>query len=255
MYWVNNLRIIFNKQFEFFFKSLLPKKYQFKRRIERSIKNLDEPELAIINELILNGTDSIDVGVYRGVHSYQMSKYSNIVHSFEANPIIFTDLKTYLPKLKKNIQLYNYALSDKIEKKILKVPVRNYNAKRSNYEEYYKMGLASVHENNNFENYEKFEIISKKLDEFKFKNKISFIKIDVEGHEMEVINGSLNLIKKFKPNLMIEIEEKHSKNNLNDSISFINSLGYKAFVYDQTELVPFENKQLNKNNNFIFKPN
>ncbi len=249
------MRIIFSKQFEFFFKSLLPKKYQFKRRIERSIKNLDEPELAIINELILNGTDSIDVGVYRGVHSYQMSKYSNIVHSFEANPIIFADLKKYLPKLKKNIQLYNYALSDKIEKKILKVPVRNYNAKRSNYEEYYKMGLASVHEKNNFENYEKFEIISKKLDEFKFKNKISFIKIDVEGHEMEVINGSLNLIKKFKPNLMIEIEEKHSKNNLNDSISFINSLGYKAFVYKQPELVPFENKQLNKHNNFIFKPN
>ena len=54
---------------------------------------------------------------------------------------------------------------------------------------------------------------------------------------------------------MIEIEEKHSKNNLNDSISFINSLGYKAFVYNQSKLVPFENEQLNKNNNFIFKPN
>ena len=30
----------------------------------------------------------------------------------------------------------------------------------------------------------------KKLDEFNFKNKISFIKIDVEGHEIEVVNGS-----------------------------------------------------------------
>ena len=249
------MRIIFNKQVEFLLKSLIPKKYQFKRRIERSIKNLDEPELAIMNKLILGGTDSIDIGVYRGVHTYQMAKFSNIVHSFEANPIIFTDLKKYLPKLKKNVQLYNYALSDKIEKKILKVPIRNFKVRRSNYEEYYKMGLASVHEKNNFENYEKFEIISKKLDDFEFKNKISFIKIDVEGHEIEVINGSLNLIKKFRPNLMIEIEEKHSKNNLNDSISFINSLGYKTFVYKQAELVPFENEQLKKSNNFIFKPN
>ena len=60
----------------------------------------DNKEILIINKLIENGTDSIDVGVYRGVHSYEMAKYSKNVHSFEPNPIIFKELKKYLPRIK-----------------------------------------------------------------------------------------------------------------------------------------------------------
>ena len=41
------------------------------------------------------------------------------------------------------------------------------------------MGLATIDEKNIFDNYDEFEINFKKLDEFNFKNKISFIKIDV----------------------------------------------------------------------------
>ena len=249
------MRVKFNKQIEHFLKVLIPKKYQIKRRLERSIKKPDEPEIALVNQLISQGTDSIDVGVYRGVYSYQMSKFSKFVHSFEPNPIIFNELKIYLPKINKNIKLYNFALSDENEEKILKVPIRNSNSSKLNYEEYYKMGLATIHEKNTFENYDQFKITTKKLDEFDFKNRISFIKIDVEGHEFQVINGSLNLIKKFKPNLMIEIEEKHSKNSLQKTISFICSLGYQAFYFKNgnLQLINIVSNKY-KNNNFIFKP-
>ena len=110
-------------------------------------------------------------------------------------------------------------------------------------------------EKNIFDNYDEFEIRCKKLDEFNFKNKISFIKIDVEGHEIEVVNGSKELIKNFKPNLMIEIEEKHSKNDLNNSISYICSLGYRVFCLKNKELTPLENiENIKQFNNFIFKP-
>ena len=36
---------------------------------------------------------------------------------------------------------------------------------------------------------------------------ITFIKIDVEGYEIEVLEGAVNTIKKYKPNLCIEINE------------------------------------------------
>ena len=249
------MRIKFNKKIEYYLKSLIPKKYQFKKRIERAIKKLDEPEIFIINQLIDNGTDSIDIGVYRGVHSYEMSKHSKLVHSFEPNPVIFNELQKYLPKIINNINLYNYAISEKEEKKLLRIPIRDSNVDKSNYEEYYKMGLATIHEKNIFDNYDEFEIRCKKLDEFNFKNKISFIKIDVEGHEIEVVNGSKELIKNFKPNLMIEIEEKHSKNNLNNSISYVCSLGYRVFCLKNKELTPLENiENIKQFNNFIFKP-
>ena len=254
MYWKINLRIKFSKKIEFILKNLLPKRYQFKKRIQRAIKKLDEPELFIINKLIEAGTDSIDVGVYRGVHSYEMSKYSDHVHSFEPNPVIFKELEKYLPQIIKNISLYNYALSEISGKKILKIPIRNSDSDKSNYEEYYKMGLATIHEKNRFEKYDTFEINSKKLDEFNFKKRVSFIKIDVEGHEIEVLEGSKELIKKFKPTLMIEIEERHSKKSLEESISYVCSLGYQVFCLKNKELVPFQNINNPKNfNNFIFK--
>lgn len=248
------MRTKFNKRIEYYIKKLIPKKYQFEKRIKRSIKKLDEPEILIINKLIENGTDSVDVGVYRGVHSYEMAKYSKNVHSFEPNPIIFKELRKYLPSIIKNINLYNYALSDKNEKKKLKIPLRDSNMNKSNYEEYYKMGLATVHEKNIFQNFDEFEINCKRLDEFHFENKVSFIKIDVEGHELQVINGAKNLIKKFKPNLMIEIEEKHSKNSFKQSISSICSLGYQAFCFKDRKLVLLDNIDNPKQfNNFIFK--
>jgi len=248
------LRIKFNKKIEYYLKNLIPKEYQFKKRIERAIKKLDEPEIFIINQLIDDGTDSIDIGVYRGVHSYEMSKYSKTVHSFEPNPVIFYELQKYLPKIINNINLYNYALSEKEEKKILRIPIRNSDSDKSNYEEYYKMGLATIHDKNIFDNYDEFEIHCKKLDEFNFENKVSFIKIDVEGHEIEVLNGSKELIKNFKPNLMIEIEEKHSKNDLDNSISYICSLGYRVFCLKNNELITLENiENIKQFNNFIFK--
>ena len=88
------MRFKYNKEIEFFFKKyLFPKKFLYRKRLERSINNLDENEIKLVKNFIKTGTDSIDVGVYRGVYSYEMSKYSNIVHAFEPNPIIFDDLK------------------------------------------------------------------------------------------------------------------------------------------------------------------
>ena len=92
------------------------------------------------------------MGVYRGVHSYEMSKYSNHVHSFEPNPVIFKELEKYLPQIIKNISLYNCALSEKSGKKILKIPIRDSESDKSNYEEYYRMGVATIHEKNNIGN-------------------------------------------------------------------------------------------------------
>ena len=249
------MRFKFNKKIEFFLKkNFLPQSYLFEKRIKRSIKNNDEKELQLLKKIIIPETDTIDIGVYRGVYSYEMAKYSKMVHAFEPNPIIFKDIELNLGKIIKNINLYNFALSDKENKVLLKVPIRNKNYDKSNYEEYFQMGRATIHEQNVMGDIETFEIKSKKLDIFTFSNRISFIKIDVEGHEMSVIKGAENTIKQYKPTLLVEIEEKHSKQKVLDSINYINSLGYESFFYDN-ELKSTNNlNNLNMYNNFIFKP-
>ncbi len=226
-----------------------------KKEIKRAIKEKEEPEIEILKDLIIKDTDTIDVGVYRGVHSYEMSKYSNKVHAFEPNPVIYKDLENYLSKIKSNIKLYNYALSNVEEIKNLKIPLRNSKINKDNYEEYYKMGLASIHESNTLATYESFQVKSIKLDNINIDNKISLIKIDVEGHELEVINGGIKLINKYKPNLIIEIEERHSKRKVMETINKISEIGYKVFVYNKYIKEIKTEKNLDKFNNFIFKAN
>ena len=53
-----------------------------------SIDKEYEKEIKLLPQLITPGTDTIDVGVYRGVYSYELSRLSNHLHAFEANPII-----------------------------------------------------------------------------------------------------------------------------------------------------------------------
>lgn len=250
------MRLKFNKEIEFFFKKFFfPEGFLLKRRLQRSIKRNDEQEINLVKKFIKSGTDSIDVGVYRGVYSYEMSKYSEKVHSFEPNPIIFKYINKNLKKFIKNIHLYNFALSNQNKTMNLKIPIRNSNSNKEIFEEYYEMGKATIHNENNFENYENFEIQTKKIDELSFDNKISFIKIDVEGHELEVIEGAINTIKRDKPVLLVEIEKQYTKKEVAESINFINSLGYKSYFFNKKDLKSTtELNNLDLFNNFIFFP-
>ena len=249
------MRFKFNKKIEFFLKrNFLPQSYLFKKRIERSIKNNYEAELKLVKNFITPETDSIDIGVYRGVYSYEMAKYSKFVHAFEPNPIIFKDIEISLKKIIKNIKFYNFALSNKEGLVSLKVPIRNKNYNKNNYEEYFQMGRASIHTDNIMDEIESFDVETKKLDSFNFPNEISFIKIDVEGHEFEVIKGAENTIKKNKPVLLVEIVEEYTQTKVTDTLDYINSLGYGSFYFKDNILKSTNNlNNFNLIENFIFR--
>ena len=68
-----------------------------------------------------------------------------------------------------------------------------------------------------------------RVDDYNFDD-VSFMKIDVEGYEMQVINGSLVTIEKSRPNLLIEIEQRHLTNSsINEVFKFILDLGYQGY--------------------------
>ena len=77
----------------------------------------------------------------------------------------------------------------------------------------------------NFKKEEKMKVPIVKIDSFNFKNKINAIKIDTEGHELEVVKGAIKIIENQKPLLIIE------KNNEN-FISIINLLiNFDYYIY------------------------
>lgn len=244
------------KDFGFIIKKIfLSEKKLLKKRIIRSIKSGYEKEIKILPKLVKHGTDTIDVGVYRGVYSYELSRLSNHLHAFEANPIIYEYLQKNLTQIIKNITLYNFALSDKKGTASLRVPIRRKTIFQSQFEEKYHVGRGTIHEANTFDKFDKFYVKTIRLDDFEFTNKISLIKIDVEGHELKVIEGAKKTIKKHRPNLLIEIEEQHSKEKLLKSINYIQNLHYKSYIFHNNALLQIkDHKDFNKEINFIFVP-
>ena len=130
------MRFKFNKEIEYFFKKfLLLEKYLLKKRLIRAYKNRYEEELLFLDKIVDKVSESVDVGVYRGVYTFQLAKISKHVNAFEPNPIIFSYLNKNLQKLIKNLTLYNVALSDKNGETELRIPIRNKYANKNNYEE------------------------------------------------------------------------------------------------------------------------
>jgi len=243
------------KDFEFLIKKIIPENYLLKKRLKRAIKKNYEKELSIIGRFADKSKDAIDVGVYRGVYSYKLAQNFNLVHSFEPNPLLYPYLNKNLKKIISNIDLYNLALSDVNGETILKLPLRSKSFFKNNIEELYQLGAASIHPNNKFDNFKEVKVKMKKLDDIKIDKKIGFIKIDVEGHELEVIEGAKNTIINDMPILLIEIEKRHTKKPVEKSIAHIKKIGYECFFLKKKELIlvdKLQDKQLE--NNYYFLP-
>ena len=245
------------KDVSFFIKKIfLSEKYQLKKRIIRSINQHLEEEMQIIQELCSTDKISLDVGVFRGVYSYLLSKHSSKVVGFEANPIMFKYLDRNLTSIIKNLKLYNLALSNDEGDVELKIPLRKKSFFKVNFEDYYECGLATINKENNLNSKEVhiFNIKKARLDGFQFNNKVGFIKIDVEGHEQKILDGSVKVLEDNQPNLLIEIEKRHRKLNPDYTISFLREIGYQCFVFDEAKLIEVKTyKDFPLKNNFIFK--
>ena len=82
---------------------------------------------------------------------------------------------------------------------------------------------------------------TKKLDNFNYKPR--FIKIDIEGHEFECIQGSIKTIKKYKPILMVEYDRKIC----NKIYLLLKKYNYQRFIYNK-----FDKKIEKFNNQKVF---
>mgnify|MGYP001452441419 CR=1 FL=1 len=251
-----SIKNIMIKDIEFFLKNLLfSEKFLLEKRLKRAIKKNYEKELSIIDNFKNKNKDAVDVGVYRGIYSYKLSNEFKHVHSFEPNPILFPYLKKNLTKIIRNISLYNLAASDSNGEINLKIPSRNKSMFKTNYEELYKLGAATIHAENKIKKFDSLKVKKVKLDDILNDKIISFIKIDVEGHEKEVIDGSKEIINKNKPTLLVEIEKRHTGRPVNETIKFINNLGYNSHYLQNGKLRSTNDlENINSENNFIFLP-
>jgi hypothetical protein len=74
------------------------------------------------------------------------------------------------------------------------------------------------------------------LDNFELED-VGFIKIDVEGHELSVLQGGQSLIARDRPILFVEIERRHNIGAFDATFQFLDLLEYRAFACSHFELM------------------
>jgi len=220
---------------------IIPSKLYIRRLVLKEwIKG--RTDIKFLRYLINRNLNSLDVGAYKGVYTYFISKYSRMVYAFEPNPKSYKILKRTVDK---NVKVLPYALSDKSSYNFLKIP----KGKKG-----YSNQGGSIRNVKLDKNYGKLKIETKKIDDLKLKN-IGFIKIDAEGVELKVLKGAKKLIKKYKPNLLIEIEERYISEPIEKSLQKILNMGYRGFALIGEILTPLKFFDGDKNHRIDYGPN
>ena len=167
------------------------------------------------------GTEILDIGANIGYNSLMFSDYGPVC-AFEPMFHKIVNLNTKNNKLKHEIKVYPIALSDKSKKVHMYIPNKVKTSGLRNY------GGTSMYKTAGFDDQTKTEVECHKLDDM-YTGTPSIIKVDVEGHELEVLKGAENTIRKYMPTLLIEIFNFENS----EVAKYIKTLGY-----DEPEIRP-----------------
>jgi FkbM family methyltransferase len=175
-----------------------------------------EPKIAkILCQHAKKGSVAVDAGAYIGTHTLALVDAvgeTGQVITFEPQTWAYHGIKKTLAKNKiKNVKLVNAGLSDK--KGILRFCSDGTGSSSLCQERRPSPRWTEV-----------YDIPIKTLDSFKLNN-ISIIKIDVEGHELNVLKGAEKTINRCKPVLVLEVWGRRT-DRLQKMKAYLNSINY-----------------------------
>lgn len=168
--------------------------YKNDQVISRAIKLFGEychAEVEIMKQYLTSNSMYIDIGTNIGYHLVGVHKETGCsVIGFEPNPKHFA-IASYNSKDYKDIQLVNAAVSDHK----FKFKMKDFDPlKGGNYGDIHKDDDGAI------------EVTAIPLDSVNL-DRCHLIKIDVEGHELEALNGCTKTLSKYRPVVMFEAME------------------------------------------------
>ncbi|WP_166518197.1 FkbM family methyltransferase [Candidatus Blastococcus massiliensis] len=60
--------------------------------------------------------------------------------------------------------------------------------------------------------------------------RVTFVKCDVEGHELPVLEGAASIIERARPHLAVEIEQRHQRQDIREVFHRIEAWGYDGYA-------------------------
>ncbi len=209
--------------FKFYRFIAFPQKFDYSRFLLTRGDLPDQGELEFIKKNIKNKIALfIDCGSNYGSYSIPIATFNknSDVYAFDASRSVE---KTFFRNLKlnnlKNIKYYNLAVGDKSKTVIFHEDIFNDIISSTG-----SGSLVNWIENKNLD----YKIKMIRLDKFFSQSKLKkyqlvFIKIDLEGHDIKAIYGSLDILRKNKTIIMFEFSKMIFKNDFIEK-NFINFL-------------------------------
>lgn len=231
--------------------SLIPAELQLRWRVRQAIRR-GEPELGLLSELVDPRRTAIDIGANAGIWSWSLLRVAREVHAFEPNPKMFNRLEAALGG---KAHLYTVALSDTAGEADFIVP-RTRRGYSNQHGSLSLMGTAGEHGI--------IKVKTCRLDDLDIRD-VGFIKVDVEGFECAVLAGAAETLKRERPVLVVELEERHTGRPIVDLIEEVESYGYDGSAWFQGRLTPWREIDLRTFHseavetphyvfNFVFRP-
>lgn len=214
--------------------------------------NLDA-ELLLMKKLGHSNGCFLDVGANVGVYSYSLLGQFAHVHLFEPLSEITFPARALLND---KISIRNVALSDSEGDLDFFIPILDGRPK------YTRASLEPASHQ-----YLVRRVPIRTIDSFGFEN-VEVIKIDVEGHELQVLKGAEVTLQSSRPILICEIEQRHSPVDISKTFNFLASQNYLGYflldekLVDMSKFTPARYQTLDCEqdhkgryiNNFIFLP-
>ncbi len=193
-----------------------------------------EREMELLDVLCDKQRTSVDVGAKLGMYTYRLLRHSRDVVAFEPIPLLNGMLQKVFAK--KPVKVVPCALSSAPGRTQMRVPYG------SNGE--VKFGRSTIERSNALEHddvakVETIDVELKTLDQLELAG-LGFIKIDVEGHELAVLEGATETLARERPTLLVESNDHHHPDAVAKLRAFMSARDYRGFFIEGARLVELE---------------
>ena len=187
-----------------------------------------EIEMELLPALVDPRREAVDVGANVGHYALRLAALVPRVQAFEPHPRLAYVLRRAMPH---RVEVHSIAISDTCGRAVLTVP----------YFMRPTEGMASLSEHSGLfaeaRSLMRIRVERTTLDTLADRD-IGFVKIDVEGHEMQVLRGADSLIQRQRPTFLVEVEERHRSGAVREAFAFFAARDYVGLFALQDSILP-----------------
>ena len=188
-----------------------------------------EVELHLLEFLCRRDADAIDIGANDGSYVHYMRRWARHVFAYEPMPSLAATLREKFPR---RVTVEAMALSDRTSSVELRSPV---------VDGVVVTGCSTISDEAaaTYPAHRAIQVPTDRLDNV-YRGNAGFMKIDVEGHEQAVLDGAIETVRRCRPRLLVEIDERLSPGGLERARGYFTRLGYRGFFVHEGHIKPVE---------------